>query len=186
MKCSSYVDASASYKAALAPRAGRGRAGSGQYPGGRNFDDEGARHAWFGRSEVEFASYGIGDGDLPADVKEGTGGLILLLHDYRIVGQRVGDLGYRRDFAELAAKKGVVAWALVPTGDGTDSGVLVVLGSRRMDAATAASALRCIGARDAVATDQSGSIMMGSGRTRVLPTPSGPRLSMQVYGLYCR
>jgi hypothetical protein len=152
----------------------------------RNFDHEGARHAWLGRSGVEFATYGIGDGDLPAGVTEGTGGLILLLHDYRIAGRRPGDPGYRRDFAELAAKKGVVAWALVPTGNGADSGVLLVLGGRRMDALTAANMLRCIGARDAVATDQSGSIMMGSGHRCVLPAPSLPRQAMQVYGLCCR
>jgi hypothetical protein len=152
----------------------------------RNFDHEGGRHAWLGRSGVGFASYQIRDGDLPAGIEEGTGGLILLLRDYQIAGRRVGDPQYRRDFAELAEKKGVVAWALVPIGAGPDAGVLVVLGGRKLDAASAASVLHGIGARDAVATDQSGSVMMGSGDGWLLPAPSLPRQSMQVYGLYCR
>ena len=151
-----------------------------------NFDREGARHAWLGRFGTEFASYQIGDGDPPAGVKEGTGGLIRMLDDYQIVGRRAGDPRYRRDFAELAAKTGVVAWALVPIGDGLDAGVLVVLGGRRRDTAWAARVLHGIGARDAVATDQGGSIMMGRGDAWILPAASLPRQSMQVYGLYCR
>jgi hypothetical protein len=152
----------------------------------RNFDCEGARHAWLGRFGSEFASYRIGDRDLPAGIEEGMGGLIRLLDDYQIVGREAGDPRYRRDFAELAAKKGVVAWALVPIGDGPDVGVLVVLGGRRLDAASAASVLHSVGARDAVATDQGGSIMMGRGTEWILPAASLPRQSMQVYGLYCR
>ena len=152
----------------------------------RNFDREGARHAWLGRFGMDFASYQIGDGDLPADIKEGIGGLIRLLHDYQIVGRQAGDLRYCRDFAELAAKKGVLAWALVPVGHGPDLGVLVVLGGRRLEARRAASLLHGIGARDAIATDQGGSIMMGGGNRWILPAPSLPRQSMQIYGLYCR
>jgi hypothetical protein len=152
----------------------------------RDFDGEGARHAWLGRFGIDFASYQIGDGELPSDVAEGMGGLIRLLHDYQIVGRRKGEPHYDRDFAELAAKKGVVAWALVPTGDRHDAGVVLVLGGRMLDAASAASLLHGIGARDAAATDQSGSVMMGSGNLCILPTPSLLRQSMQVYGLYCR
>jgi hypothetical protein len=152
----------------------------------RDFDREGARHAWLGRFGMEFASYQIGDGDLPAGIKEGMGGLIRMLHDHQIVGRQAGGPRYRRDFAELAAKKGVVAWALVPAGHGSDAGVLVVLGGRRLDAASAASVLHGIGACDAVATDLGGSIMMGRGNVWILPAPSLPRQSMQVYGLYCR
>jgi hypothetical protein len=158
----------------------------------RDFDNEGAGHAWLGRFGRQFASYRIGDGDLPAGVEEGTGGLIRLVHDFTVVGRRAGDPGYRRDFADLAAKKGVVAWGLVPSrgtttgGPATGAGVLVVLGGRRLDAAAAAAVLVSIGTRDAVATDQSGSVMMGSGRTSFLRAPSLPRQSMQLYGLCCR
>jgi hypothetical protein len=171
---------------------GRVRGRAGGIDDRRDFDNEGAGHAWLGRSGREFASYRIGDGDLPAGVEEGAGGLILLVHDFTVVGRRAGDPGYRRDFAELAAKKGVVAWALVPSagtatgGPATGAGVLVVLGGRRLDAAAAAAMLVSIGARDAVATDQSGSVMMGSGRACQLRPPSLPRQSMQLYGLCCR
>jgi hypothetical protein len=152
----------------------------------RDFDQEGPRHAWFGRTGRDFASYRIDDGDLPAGVEEGTGGLILLVKDHRVVDRQPGAPGYRRDFAELATKKGVVAWGLVPTGPGGGTGVLVVLGGRRLDAAGAAATLQSIGTRDAVATDQSGSVMMGSGRRYFLPRPALPRQCMQLYGLSCR
>jgi len=158
----------------------------------RDFDNEGAGHAWLGRFGREFASYRIGAGDLPAGVEEAAGGLILLVLDFKVVATRAGDPGYRRDFAELAAKKGVVAWGLVPSGGTTtggaasEAGVLIVLGGRRLDAATAAAVLISIGTRDAVATDQSGSVMMGSGRTCLLRGPSLPRQSIQLYGLCCR
>ena len=152
----------------------------------RDFDHEGQRHAWFGRNGRDFASYRIDNGDLPAGVEEGMGGLILLVKDHRVVDRRPDEPGYRRDFAELATKKGVVAWGLVPIDAGSGTGVLVVLGGRRLDAAGVAAAMKSIGARDAVATDQSGSILMGAGRTFLLRRPALPRQCMQVYGLSCR
>jgi hypothetical protein len=152
----------------------------------RNFDSEGARHAWFGRRPgTGFDAYGIGDGDLPADVVEGMGGLILLVRDYLVVGRVPGEPGYRRDFAELGRKRGVVAWGLLPAAGGSDTGVLVVLGGRGLDAVTAADALVSMGARDAVATDQSGSVLMGSRHTWLLRRPNLLRQSMQNYGLCC-
>jgi hypothetical protein len=51
---------------------------------------------------------------------------------------------------------------------------------------SAAAILTAIGTRDAVATDQSGSVLMGSGRKCILRPPSPPRQSMQLYGLCCR
>jgi hypothetical protein len=156
----------------------------------RNFDHEGDRHAWFGRFGGDFASYRIDGGDLPAGIEEGAGGLILLVRDFTVVGRQVGDPGYCRDFAEDSHKKGVVAWGLVPGGPAAHpaqgAGVLIVLGGRRLRAAAAAAILQAIGTRDAVATDQRGSVLMGSGRECVLRPPSLPRQSMQLYGLRCR
>lgn len=162
----------------------------------RDFDHEGVGHAWFGRFGRDFASYRIDDGDLPAGVEEGAGGLILLVRDFTVLGGHAGDPGHRRDFAELAHKKGVVAWGLVPCRGltprapadhpATGAGVVVVLGGHRLQAATAAAILCAIGTRDAVGTDQSGSILLGSRRECVLRPPSLPRQSMQLYGLCCR
>jgi hypothetical protein len=161
----------------------------------RNFDDEGSGHAWFGRFGRDFSSYRIADGDLPSNVEEGVGGLILLVRDFMVVGKRTGDSSHCRDYAERAHKKGVVAWGLVPgeglrrrtptTHSAAGVGVLVVLGGHRLRAATAAAILGTIGTRDAVATDQGGSVLMGSGRECVLRPPSPPRQAIQLYGLCC-
>jgi hypothetical protein len=162
---------------------GRVHGQAGRIDDGRDFDGEGRGHAWLGRTGHGFAGHRIGDGDLPSDVEEGTGGLIRLVHDHRVVSRHAGHPDYRRDFAKLSDRPGVVAWGLVPTGP--DTGVLVVLGDRRMPAASAAYVLHGIGARDAVATDLSGSVLMGSGTGCLLPRPSLPRQSMQLYGLCC-
>jgi hypothetical protein len=153
---------------------------------GRDFDGEGTRHAWFGRRDRAFASYAIGDGDLPSDVAEGMGGLIALVRDHRVVDGPPGHPAHRRDFEELSDKPGVVAWGLAPVGGSAGGGVLMVFGGRRLTAAQAAQALQAVGARDAVATDQSGSVLLGSGEQLRLPRPTPPRQSMQTYGLYCR
>lgn len=159
----------------------RGRAGG--IDDRRNFDGEARGHAWLGRSGGGFDGHRIGDGDLPADVEEGTGGLIRLVHDHRVVSRDPGHPDYRRDFAQLSDKPGVVAWGLVPIGP--DAGVLVVLGGRRISAGRAADVLHGIGTCDAVATDLGGSVVMGSGTSWLLPRPSPPRQSMQLYGLCC-
>jgi hypothetical protein len=175
---------------------GRVRGRAGGIDDRRNFDDEGSGHAWLGRFGREFASYRIDGGDLPDGVEEGTGGLILLVRDFAVVGGEADDAGDGRDLARLGHKHGVVAWGLVPVPgpapgvpgvpSATGAGVVVVLGGRRLGTATAAAILQAMGARAAVATDQSGSVLMGSGRRCVLPPPSLPRQSIQLYGLCCR
>ena len=80
----------------------------------RNFDDEGETHAWIGRFASDFSSYRIGIGDLPEGLREGLGGLILLMRDFTPASTERGDAAFNRDFAQLSQKKGVVAWGLVP------------------------------------------------------------------------
>ncbi len=150
----------------------------------RNFDSEGDRHAWFGRTGTDFSSHTMADGDVPAGVAEGMGGLIRLVREHRVVTRRPATTDYGQDFADLADKPGVVAWALVPTGEG--QGVLLVLGGGPVTAGEAGVLLADLGARDAVATDQSGCAMLGQGREFALDRPSLPRRTMQVYGLCCR
>lgn len=157
----------------------------------RIFDNE--THAWFGRFAGDFASYRIAPGNLPPDVREGIGGLILIVRDFEMAATKVGDPAFNRDFAQLSKKNGVVAWGLVPldrTVDATRSeqleGVIVVLGGHTLDCEVAAIRLCSIGARDAVAMDQSACIMMGSGRDFMIGPPPLHRQEMQLYGLYCR
>jgi hypothetical protein len=65
-------------------------------------------------------------------------------------------------------------------------GVIVVIGGPALDCEVAAARLCAIGARDAVAMDQSGCIMMGAARNFMIGPPSLHRQEMQIYGLYCR
>ena len=150
----------------------------------RNFDFEGETHAWFGRFSTEFGSYAVGDGQLPDGVSEGLGGLIRIVRAFEPAGMTRCD----SDFAALSAKKGVAAWGLVPLAcrSGERDGILVVLASRRLDAAAAAALLCSIGTREAVATDQSGSVMMGARQEFMVGPPPIHRQAMQTYGLCCR
>jgi hypothetical protein len=88
-----------------------------------------------------------------------------------------------------------VAWGLVPLDRGRDSdakqaepikGVIAIVGGRTLDCETAAARLCAIGARDAVAMDQSACIMMGKARHFMIGPPPLHRQAMQLYGLYCR
>jgi hypothetical protein len=151
----------------------------------RNFDGEGETHAWFGRFADEFSSYRIGRGDLPEGVREGLGGLILLVRDFTPASARIGDAAFDRDFAQLSRKNGVVAWGLVPL-DRENDGVIVVIGSHVLDCEDVAARLCAIGTRDAVAMDQSGCIMMGTARHFMIGPPRLHRQAIQLYGLYCR
>jgi hypothetical protein len=155
----------------------------------KSFDDEGPRHSWFGRFSTDFQSYAIGYGDLPSDVVEGLGGLILLVQDFAPVGAGGTGAGPGSDFAQLSAKRGIVAWGLVPLETSAEAGlegVLIVLGSdHALDAATAAWMLAEIGARDAVGMDQRGAVMMGAGRSFLIRRPRLHRQAMQTYGLCC-
>lgn len=65
-------------------------------------------------------------------------------------------------------------------------GVIVVIGSRwKLDAEEAQTRLCVMGVRDAVATDQSGCIMMGAGREFMVRPPPPHRQAMQTYGMCC-
>lgn len=152
----------------------------------RDFEREGRGHTWFGRFATEFDSYAVGSGHPADDVDEGLGGVISIVRDYRPPSRTPGSRGYDADFAALAAKKGVAAWGLVPLESTNLRGVLVALASRTLDAEAAAALLCSIGARDAVAMDQGGSVMLGSGRTFAVGPPPLHRQAMQTYGLCCR
>jgi hypothetical protein len=152
----------------------------------RNFEREGTGHSWFGRFATGFDSYAVGSGH-PADgVVEGLGGVISLVRDSRPPSKTPGSRGYDAAFAALANKTGVAAWSLFPLVSADLPGVLVVLASRTLDAETAAALLCSIGARDAVAMDQGGSVLLGSGQTFVVGPPPRHRQAMQTYGLCCR
>jgi hypothetical protein len=154
-----------------------------------SFDHESPRHSWLGRFSTDFRSYAIGYGDLPGDVVEGMGGLILLVQDFAPVRGSGTGVGSGSDFAQLSHKRGIVAWGLVPlrmSGDPDLTGVIAVLGSRKaLDAAMAARLLCRIGARDAVGLDQSGSAMMGARQSFLVGPPPLHRQAMQTYGLCC-
>jgi hypothetical protein len=154
----------------------------------RNFDNEGCRHVWFGRTGTEFATYAIGDGDLPAGTVEGAGGLIPLVRQFRPVSSEPTNADYHPEFARLHHKRGVAAWGLAPLSDtsGDEDGVIVVAASREASAHEAAMWLSSIGIRDAVATDQRAMIMLGSRREFVIGPPQLHRQAMQDYGLFCR
>ena len=154
----------------------------------RNFGLEGAGHSWFGRFSIGFDSYAVGSGQPPEGVLEGLGGVISLVRDFQAPSSTPGSRSYDADFAALSTKKGVAAWGLVPldTAAATNlPGVLVVLASRELDAAAAAALLCSIGARDAVAMDQGGSVMLGAGREFAAGPPPLHRQAMQTYGLCC-
>lgn len=157
----------------------------------RSFDGESARHSWIGRTGVPFGTYAVGYGDLPEDVVEGVGGLLLLVAGGRVVSGP----GAGADLDALGDKPGVAAWGLVPLGESGASadgggaaarpaGVLAVLGSPRMTAAAAAGLLAGLGADAAVGTDQRGAVMLGVGATCVI-RPPWHRQAMQDYGLCC-
>jgi hypothetical protein len=165
----------------------------------RDFDREGHRHAWMGRSSSEFSSHRIGYGDLPEDISDGVGGLIMLVQNYKARTKYVGDPTYDADFALLHRNTGVAAWALVPAvfsrsrlssvdGDAqAEDGVIVVAGSRdSLNCEEMAVWLCSIGARDAVATDLSKCSMMGAGDNCSIGPPPTHRQHLQLYGLYCR
>jgi hypothetical protein len=152
----------------------------------RNFDNEGRRHAWFGRRGTAFDSYAIGYGELPEDVVEGAGGLILLVRDFAAASADKSSAGYDEDFAQLRQKRGVVAWGLAPVESDQTDGVLVVVGSRRATAQAAATWLSAIGVRDAAATDQRAMIMFGGEHAFVIGPPLIHRQAMQQYGFCCQ
>lgn len=152
----------------------------------RDFDREGARHAWFGRRGLGFETYAIEQGDLPDDVLEGAGGLLLLVRDYAVPSTRAGDPTYDSDFAELRHKRGYIGWGLIPLPRvGPATGVLAIIGSLEENAEVAAERMCRLGARDAVLTDQRTMVMLGvEGRLTIGP-PGPHRQTIQTYGFYC-
>jgi hypothetical protein len=122
-----------------------------------------------------------------------VGGLISIVREFRMPDRSPSDPAFDADFAALADKQGVAAWALIDlphrgsagsTGRVRAGGVLFVLGSRERTAADAGVALAALGARDAVATDQRGSVMLGTGRYLAIAPPPHRQL-IQHYGLCC-
>jgi hypothetical protein len=155
----------------------------------RDFELEGAGHSWFGRFSIGFDSYAVGSGQPPEGVLEGLGGLISLVRGFRAPSKTPGSGSYDADFAALSTKKGVAAWGLVPLDTAVApnlAGVVIVLASREFDAEAAAALLGSIGARDAVAMDQGGSVMLGAGHQFAVGPPPFHRQAMQTYGLCCR
>jgi hypothetical protein len=148
------------------------------------FDHEGPRHAWIGRSGVDFSTYAIGQGELPVDeVVEGVGGLLRVLCDGVIPRDDP-------EFARLGHKCGVVAWALAPrqptwTAAGDVTGVLVVAGATQRTALDAAQTLAALGARDAVATDLRLCVLLRAGGALHVGPPAFSRQMIQQYGLAC-
>ncbi|HLH97146.1 MAG TPA: hypothetical protein VKW08_18705 [Xanthobacteraceae bacterium] len=151
----------------------------------RNFDQEGDTHAWFARWGEDFASYRIGTGTLPDGAREGLGGLILLVRSFVPSSNVPGAPGFDRDFAQLSEKTGVVAWGLLPLRRHGLDGVILVVGSQHLDCRAITAKLRLLGVRDAVAMDQSGCIMMGTGGHFMIGPPPLYRQAMQTYGLCC-
>ena len=161
----------------------------------RDFDAEGVTHAWIGRSGTAFASYAIGDGQLPHHVREGIGGVLRLVRDFAPVLPPPSNAEHAAHYAELYQKAGNIAWGLIPLKDQPGlaidgsiphpAGLLVVAGSRTDRPADLASWLCAIGTGDAVVMDQRGSLLLGSGRRNLL-RPARHRQAMQAYGLYCR
>lgn len=146
-----------------------------------DFNEEGRWHAWLARFGHCFDDYAIGDGDLPDGALEGSGGLVRLVRDFRPL--RVGD---DRAYTQLHEKRGVAGWALVPTAEpAVGAGVLVVVGSGVRRVSEAARRLALVGARDAVATDPSGSAMMLARRRFAVGPPGIHRQAIQRHGLYC-
>lgn len=152
----------------------------------RDFDGEGRAHAWFGRVGVDYESYRVASGHPPARLVEGCGGLLLLVRDFAVAC-------FDTTFIAYPLKRGVAAWALVdvpPRICGVSaskplSGVLLVIASRSLTAAGAAHVLVSAGARDAVATDQRASILLGAKATCTVGPPPWHRQAFQEYGLYC-
>ena len=159
----------------------------------QDFNGEGKYHTWFGRFDLDYDSYRVGTGAPPTELYEGVGGLISIVRGFRMPDRSPSDPAFDADFAALADKQGVAAWALIDlphrrsagsTGRVRAGGVLFVLGSRERTAADAGVALAALGARDAVATDQRGSVMLGAGRYLAIAPPPHRQL-IQHYGLCC-
>jgi hypothetical protein len=153
----------------------------------RDFDCEGRAHMWFGRLDFDFDSYHIGQGYPPRGVVEGVGGLLPLVRDYRLAC-------FDTEFRSFLYKRGLAGWALIdlhrsPTcvgsSDSGSRGVLFVFGDRTLTAVDAAGLLVSLGARDAVATDQRASVLVGAESTFAIGPPSILRQAVQQYGLYC-
>jgi hypothetical protein len=147
----------------------------------RNFDNEASTHAWIGRFGQDFASYRIGLGDLPANACEGIGGLVLLVRNHAPASENIVDRSYNHDFAQLAQKKGVVSWGIIPGYD-----VIAIIGSETLGCAEVAARHCSIGTRDAVAMDLNTCSMMGSAKRFFIGPPPLHRQSMQIYGLCCK
>jgi hypothetical protein len=150
------------------------------------FAGEGPRHAWIGRRDLPFASYAIGQGDLPDDLIEGLGGLIRVVRHGDVPETEWHDHDRDPELARMAEKRGVVAWALVPLGEGQEPvGVLVVVGSAHRTALEAGRLLQRLGARDAVATDLRRCAYLRVGGYDLVGPPPFSRQGIQHYGLYC-
>jgi hypothetical protein len=149
----------------------------------RDFDGEGADHAWFARlagdRATEVVPAAIGDGPLPEAAVEGIGGLVRLVRDGRIP-----DGG---DLSRLADRRSAVAWAVVPSRRGDESSLdsVLIVGSGVLDLTETAEWLRAFGARDAVAADPSGCTLLAVNGKVLVGPPVWARRRIQRYGLAC-
>lgn len=183
---------------------------------GTDLGREYADWAWFARSSVAtFASHQMGQSSLPPDLKYVCGGMSPLVFDFAALSHVPGDPRYSKYYKGAYGGGSMAAWALIPLpvpgqdplpdGKGLKAadldelycirpngtivdGILLAAGGESAST-TLAGILAGIGAREAVATDGSGSVMFGWANQRVIP--ASPNLSwkareeLQTYGIHC-
>lgn len=155
----------------------------------RDFDAEGATHAWIGQGDPRFGGCAIGLGHPPPELGEAMGGLIPLVIDGLPIAAEPSAPGYRVDAARVQAKAPIVTWALIPlshAGAPTDGVLLVATVRSRGAGTTLAARLVALGATSAVATDTSGCAMLRAEHRFLVGPPLPHRQSIQRYGLCCR
>ncbi len=142
-----------------------------------DFENEGPTFGWIGRRDGSHAPV-IGRGQLPDDIAEGMGGLLLLMTDGVPIRAGTADV-FMANIARLGNKRGVVAWAT------TDAGAVVVVASASHNVHDATNLLLLLGARDAIATDQRRCVVLIVDGTTLLGPPPPARQQLQRYGLSC-
>jgi hypothetical protein len=142
-----------------------------------DFRNEGPTFGWIGRRAGSPVPV-IGRGQLPEDITDGMGGLLLLMADGVPIRAGTQDV-FTANIARLGDKRGVVAWAT------TETGAVVVVGSASHDVHGATELLLSLGARDAIATDQKRCVVLIVDGTMLVGPPPPARQQLQRYGLSC-